>query len=134
MFINPTLLFAKIVISLFIGVLFTQSGFDKILDFKGNTEYIKSVFEKTFLKNLYLPLLIIMAILETTTGIFCLAGAWFLYSNSNPVFSLLGLELAAIATVSLFAGQRIAKDYAGAASLVSYFILLIIGLFLFSLK
>jgi hypothetical protein len=37
--------------------------------------------------------------------------------------ALWGAELATLNIVMLFLGQRIAKDYAGAASLVPYFLL-----------
>jgi len=35
--------------------------------------------------------------------------------------------------ICLFLGQRIAKDYAGAASLVSYMVFLIISMFVYAL-
>jgi hypothetical protein len=49
-------------------------------------------------------------------------------------FAIIGLELSALSVLSLFTGQRIAKDYGGAASLVGYFLLICFGLFLFSLQ
>jgi hypothetical protein len=44
---------------------------------------------------------------------------------------VIGLSLACLALVSLFAGQRISKDYVGAAVLATYFGVALIGLFLF---
>jgi len=45
-------------------------------------------------------------------------------------FAFLGTFLAAINLIMLFFGQRISKDYAGAVTLVTYFILVIIDLYL----
>jgi hypothetical protein len=42
--------------------------------------------------------------------------------SSDMTLALLGAELAALNIVMLFFGQRVAKDYAGAAALVPYFI------------
>jgi diacylglycerol kinase len=42
----------------------------------------------------------------------------------------LGAVLAAVNIIALFFGQRVAKDYAGAAVLVPYFLLAMTGIFL----
>jgi hypothetical protein len=44
-------------------------------------------------------------------------------------FGFAGSLLSAITLLMLFFGQRVAKDYAGAATLVPYFILVVINLF-----
>ena len=41
-----------------------------------------------------------------------------------------GAVVAAIAVVALFLGQRMAKDYAGAAVLVPYFLLTLVAIYL----
>jgi hypothetical protein len=43
-----------------------------------------------------------------------------------------GAAVAGLSLVALFFGQRMAKDYAGAAVLVPYFILALIAMFLFA--
>ena len=48
MFDHTLLKVIQVLISLFAGVLFLQSGFDKVFDFKGNKGYIQGVFAKTF--------------------------------------------------------------------------------------
>jgi hypothetical protein len=45
-----------------------------------------------------------------------------------------GAVVSAIAIIALFFGQRIAKDYAGAAVLVPYFLLALIAIYLLALK
>jgi len=44
----------------------------------------------------------------------------------------MGMIVIAFNFVALFAGQRFSKDYAGAAVLVNYFILTIIGILTYS--
>jgi putative oxidoreductase len=123
----------QVIISLFAGVLFLQSGFDKIMDFKGNKGYIQSVFAKTLLHSFSGILFVIILILEVLAGVFAFFGGIFYFFEGQADFVILGLELSLISILCLFTGQRIAKDYAGAASLVSYFLLMAFGLFLFAL-
>lgn len=124
----------QVFISLFSGVLFLQSGFDKVLDFKGNKAYIKSVFAKTFMNNFSGVLFITITILEVLAGIFAFFGGIFYLIEGQKDFAILGLELSLLSIFCLFTGQRIAKDYAGAAGLVGYFLLTAFGLYLFALK
>lgn len=126
--------FIKIIISIFVGVLFCQSGFDKIIDFKGNKAYIESVFSKSAFNKFSNSLFYTIIILEVLTGLLCFVGAWLKHTQNIEIYSILGLELATVSILSLFVGQRIAKDYAGAASLVPYFLLVILGLLVFGFK
>jgi hypothetical protein len=120
-------------ISLFAGVLFLQSGFDKVFDFKGNKNYIQSVFSKTFLNSFSGILFVIIITLEVLAGLASFFGAIFYFVEGQKDFVILGLELSLLSIFCLFTGQRIAKDYAGAASLVGYFLLIAFGLFTFAL-
>jgi len=123
----------QVAVSLFAGVLFLQSGFDKVIDFSGNKSYVQSVFAKTFLSSVSTLLFITILILEVSAGIFSFLGGVYYFVEGQADFAVLGLELSALAILCLFTGQRIAKDYAGAASLVSYFLLIVFGIYLFSL-
>lgn len=127
------LTFTQISITLFSAILFIQSGFDKVFDFKGNLGYIKSVFEKTFLNSVSTILFVAIMLLEVAAGLYSLIGAIIYYLNGNAYYAIFGLHLATISILCLFLGQRVAKDYAGAASLVSYFILMVFGMYLFTL-
>jgi len=123
----------QVLISLFAGVLFLQSGFDKVFDFKGNKGYIQSVFANTFLSSVSGLLFIVITILEVLAGIAAFLGGIFYFIEGQKDFAILGLELSLLSILCLFTGQRIAKDYAGAASLVGYFLLMAFGLFTFAL-
>jgi putative oxidoreductase len=132
---NFKLLFViKMLITLFTAILFLQSGFNKIFDFRGNQSYIQSVFAKTFLNKTSYVMFVVITILEVCSGLLCFFGLILRLTTSFEVFAIWGLTLSATSILCLFFGQRIAKDYAGAASLVSYFLLIVFGLFLFSLK
>ncbi len=50
----------------------------------------------------------------------------------NTALALAGVALSSLSLVMLFFGQRLAKDYAGAAVLVPYFTLTVIGLYLYA--
>ena len=125
------LIFTQIAVTLFMSILFIQSGFDKVIDFKGNLGYIKSVFQKTFLNPFSSILFIIITIFEVATGLCCLLGVIIYYLKGDAYYAVFGLHLSVISILSLFLGQRIAKDYAGAASLVGYFLLAVFGMYLF---
>jgi hypothetical protein len=44
--------------------------------------------------------------------------------------AFLGAVIAGINIIALFLGQRVAKDYAGAAALVPYFLLTLAGIYI----
>src|SRR6476620_8918979 len=105
---------ASLLILIFLAVTFIQSGYDKIMDWKGNVEWLKVHFAETFLrKNVPQALLIILAI-EIVAGILCLVGVIELWTNRGRTYGFYGAVLACIALIMLLFGQRIAKDYEGA--------------------
>ena len=120
----------EILILLFLIVTFMQSGIDKILDWKGNIEFIKSHFKNSPLKNNVPLLLAIILTIEIAAGIFMIIGTYQIYSSGLKEIALIGVELSAIALIFLLIGQRLAKDYAGAMTLAVYFIITLFGVFL----
>ena len=61
----------------------------------------------------------------------CAIGAVLLATGKPATVATWGAQLAALNIVMLFFGQRMAKDYAGAASLVPYFIACVGAIVLF---
>ena len=115
-------------IAIFISIALIQSGIDKINDRKGNLDWLIDHFSNTIFNN-YVPFLLsILTVVELLSGIILITGALFnlLYSNFNIL--IFGFLLSSVNFIFLFLGQRIAKDYAGAAVIVNYFILNILGL------
>ena len=123
----------QVLIALFLGVAMTQSGFDKIIDWKGNKSFLIDHFSKTFLSRFITPLLLVVLIIELAGGIICFIGVGEVFIYNNNQLIKVGLIIIAIDLISLFFGQRLAKDYDGAAVLVNYFILTIIGLLTFTI-
>ncbi len=125
------LAFIKIAIPAFLMIVFIQSGLDKIIDKKGNLDWLRDHFSKTFLKSIVPHLLLVLTLLEFISGILFFVGILFYFFKAQTQLIVFGLILSNITILCLFLGQRIAKDYVGAADLVNYFTLSIIGLLVF---
>ena len=124
-------LIVQVLAVLFLAILFLQSGIDKVLFKKENLEWLRSHFAKSPLKNFVPVLFFTITVVELLSGVLNLLGVIFLLINGNFTLALWGTILASIALIMLFFGQRMAKDYVGAQSLVSYFILTILTLITF---
>ena len=74
-------------------------------------------------------LLICVAILEVTAGTLGAIGCVFVILRAIHRFVLLRGDFR-VAVLALFFGQRVAKDYAGAAVLVPYFLLMLVAMYL----
>lgn len=123
----------EILVLLFTIITFLQSGLDKILDWKGNVGWLREHFSKTFLGGM-VPLLVgTIMIAEVVTGLMAIGGIYALWVHADPTPAFWALVLAAVTLLMLLFGQRIAKDYAGAFTIVGYFIVVIFGLFLISI-
>jgi hypothetical protein len=109
----------QILVSAFLAILFLQSGIDKIIDRRGNLEWLKGHFASSPLAGMVPALLICITILEIAAG-------------ALSAVAFYGAILAAAAITALFFGQRIAKDYAGAAVLVPYFLFTLVAIYLFA--
>ncbi len=119
-------LLSKCAVLGFLAILFLQSSIDKILHSKDNLQYLHSVFEKSPLKNSVKLLFPAITILEFSAGISSGIGAVLLGFGNNFIGKL-AIVLCSLALLCLFFGQRIAKDYAGAASLAAYFAVVLLG-------
>ena len=115
---------------IFIAITFLQSGLDKIVDWKGNLGWLKGHFAKTPLRNLVPQLLLIILLIETLAGLLSLAGIIELYITGGILLGFTGALLACLALLMLLLGQRIAKDYDGARTIVIYLMPVIFLLYL----
>ena len=115
-------------IGVFISIALIQSSIDKLIDRKGNLEWLSDHFSDTILRNFVPLVLLIITITELFSGLLLLSGAFINILFSNFDLLIIGFFLSAINFILLFFGQRVAKDYAGAAVIVNYFILNILGL------
>ena len=120
----------QILASAFLAILFLQSGIDKILDRRGNFEWLKGHFAKSPLAGIVPVLLICITILEVAAGALSAVGCVLIILLKDSTIALYGAILSAAAIMALFFGQRIAKEYAGAAVLVPYFLLTLVAIYL----
>lgn len=116
--------------ALFMAILFIQSGLDKVFDWKGNVEWLTGHFSKTFLAPFTKIMVAKITVLELLTGIVAAAGIVYFFAVDSTIVIFYASILGAGSITALFFGQRIAKDYAGAAVLVPYFLLTIVLMFL----
>ena len=116
--------------ALLVSILFVQSGLDKVFDWKGNLEWLTGHFSKTFLRGTVPPMLATITLMEIGTGVLSAVGIVYFFVANSTVLIFYASVLGAASIVALFFGQRVAKDYAGAAVLIPYFILLIILMYL----
>ena len=123
---------ARIFVCAFFAATFIQSGLDKIFDWKGNLDWLNGHFSKTFLKSQVPMMLGTVTLIEVAAGFGCLASIVVLLVKGPMEVPTGALSLVCLNLVMLLAGQRIAKDYAGAASLPGYFIVALFGLTLMS--
>jgi uncharacterized membrane protein YphA (DoxX/SURF4 family) len=113
---------ASILILIFLSATFIQSGYDKTMYWKANLEWLTAHFEKTPIKNMVPLSLFLILVLELVSGILCIAGCLQLMINNGRIFGLYGAFFSSITLIFLLIGQRMAKDYDGARTIVIYFI------------
>ena len=129
---NITNYITEILILIFIIITFLQSGLDKITDWKGNIGWLKGHFSKTFLAG-QVPLMVgIILILEVVVALMAIVGIFEIITSGQTEIALWANVLAAVTLLMLLMGQRVAKDYAGAFTIVGYFIVVILGVTLLS--
>src|SRR4030095_7168257 len=116
--------------SAFLAILFLQSGIDKAIDHRGNLEWLKGHFAKSPLAGVVSVLLTAITILEFTAGALSAIGCLMLIVSRETTLAFFGAVTSAVALLALFFGQRMAKEYAGAAVLVPYFLLTLIAIYL----
>ncbi len=121
---------ARLLVSAFFAVLFLQSGVDKVVDWGGNLGWLKGHFEKSPLRSVVPLLLGTITLVELAAGVVSAVGVYMVLSHGSSQVPVMGLALAGLALVMLFTGQRIAKDYPGAATLATYFGVVLIGLYI----
>lgn len=116
--------------SLFLAILFLQSGTDKIIDRRGNLDFLTGHFAKSPLAKTVGPMFLTITILETLSGLLSGLGFLLVVFLRNPNVAFCGAVLSAVSLCALFFGQRVGKDYAGAAALVPYFLLALAAIWL----
>src|SRR5437588_4745070 len=123
----------QLLISLFLAILFLQSGIDKVVDRRGNLDWLKGHFAKSPLAGMVSLMVTIITIMELAAGVLSAAGCLLIFFRKDSTFAFYGAVISALSLLALFFGQRMAKDYAGAAVLVPYFLLTLAAIYLLAL-
>ena len=113
-----------------LAILFLQSGLDKVFNYQGNKEWLTGHFAKSPLKNTVGLLMPVITILEVAAGVFAAIGMVQIMMGGGTQMGLIGAQLSALSILSLFFGQRLAQDYAGAGNLVPYFLVCMAAIYL----
>ena len=125
-----TLLLLRILVSAFLAILFLQSGIDKIIDRQGNLQWLSGHFAKSPLAGMVPIMFGVLMIIEVAAGTLSGIGFLALLVAHNSTIAFYGAIVSAIAILCLFFGQRVAKEYAGAAILVPYFLVTLVAIYL----
>jgi hypothetical protein len=120
----------QIFASAFLAILFLQSGIDKIIDRRGNLEWLKGHFAKSPLAGTVPLMVVLITVLEIAAGALSAIGCGVIIFSGASTLAFYGAMVSAVSIVALFFGQRMAKDYAGAAVLVPYFLLSLAAIYL----
>ena len=123
---------ASILLLAFLAITFIQSGYDKLFYWKDNLDWLTGHFAKTQLKNLVRLALLNILVLELISGILCVVGGIELFVSNGRTFGLYGAVFSCITLLMLLFGQRLAKDYDGARTIVIYFIPAVMAVLLLS--
>ena len=132
-------MFIYTLICVFFLILYAQSAIDKIQCKKENISWLQGHFKQSILAN-YVPVLFFtLTLLELITAFLFLINIIIIVSPDDfsnileTVFFIDGIGqmgayyMSMITLLSLFFGQRIAKDYEGAKTIAIYFTLNIVS-------
>lgn len=119
-------------VSAFLAILFLQSGIDKVVDRRGNLEWLAGHFAKSPLARVVPLLVAVITVLELAAGLLSGIGSVLVVMTRGSTVAFYGAALAGVSIVALFFGQRMARDYAGAASLAPYFLVTLAAMYLLS--
>jgi uncharacterized membrane protein YphA (DoxX/SURF4 family) len=120
----------QVLVPAFLAILFLQSGIDKAIDRPGNLEWLNGHFAKSPLAGMVPSMLTAVTILELVAGLLSAIGCFIVILVRDPTIAFYGTVISAVTILALFFGQRMAKDYAGAAVLVPYFLVTLVGIYL----
>jgi hypothetical protein len=128
---SPPLRLAQLLSCAFFAVVFLQSGLDKLIDRRGNVEWLTAHFARSPLAGQVSLLLTAMTAAELLAGALSLAGTVMLAWRGDASLAIAGTAASGVSLLMLFFGQRVAKDYPGAAVIATYFLVAVLALYLF---
>src|SRR5439155_24626833 len=86
----------------FLAILFLQSGIDKVVDRRGNLEWLKGHFAKSPLEGMVPLMVTVITILEITAGTLSAVGCVLIISLRDPIVAFYGAVISALSILALF--------------------------------
>ncbi|MCB0664996.1 MAG: DoxX family membrane protein [Saprospiraceae bacterium] len=126
-----TLMVMRVLFSAFMAILFIQSGLDKVFNWNDEKSFYKKHFSQTFLRGTIDLLMPTITLAELAAGFLSAIGILSYLFMGDKTLACIGMLMANIALLMLFFGQRVAKNYSGAATLVTYFLVAAAGLYFY---
>lgn len=129
------IVFARFAVVAFFAITFLQSGLNKVFDSEGNLGFLREHFKGApLLANNANALFWTLTLLEVLAGLCCALAVLTCSFVSGGFLARWGLRFAVLALLSLLFGQRLAQDYAGAATVATYFAIAVLGLLAFAIR
>ena len=94
----------------FLAILFLQSGIDKVVDRRGNLEWLQGHFAKSPLAGMVPLLVTTITILEIAAGGLSAVGCILIILTRDSTLAFYGAAFATISIIALFFGQRMAMS------------------------
>src|SRR6266480_3400980 len=103
---TQTTFLMQIFTAAFLAILFLQSGIDKIIDHRGNLEWLKGHFAKSPLAGVVPVLVTAITILEVAAGALSAIGCLMLIVSPVLTIALHGAVSSAVVIIDLGLAQR----------------------------
>jgi polyferredoxin len=113
----------------FLAVVFLQSGFDKAFNYTREMGWVRQKFTRSPLHDYVSTMFVILTIFELGSGLLSAVGTFMMLAGMGNVVAHAGAWTACLTMLMLVFGQRMTRDYTGAASLVPYFIVTLLSLY-----
>lgn len=127
------MLYLECLILLFVLITFLQSAVDKITDWNGNISWLNDHFKDSILNGKVAISLMLILLLELIAAVTALGGLYFLVTSGDVAWANWSLVISGITLLFLLLGQRLAKDYDGARTIVIYLMPVLFGLYILSI-
>src|SRR5437660_10496171 len=95
----------QILVAALLAILFLQSGIDKIVDRRGNLEWLKGHFAKSPLAGIVPAMVTAITILEIAAGALSAIGCVVLVFSRDSTVAFYGAVISTVAILALFFGQ-----------------------------
>src|SRR3954465_2068020 len=92
----------QVLVSAFLAILFLQSGLDKVVDRRGNREYLDQHFAKSPLAGTVGPMFAVITILEISARALSGVGFILILLQQDSTVALLGAVVAGAALCAFF--------------------------------